>query len=597
MARFGFCAGTYQSTSDNVDAQRCWNWYPEVVESGDGVSGIALYPTPGLRQFAYLTGSSVRGLYEYNGRCFAVSDRFYEIFADGSFTGYDTIPNDGLPVTMAANNVNQLMICGGGQLWLFPLVQIKTASLVSVQFFPSHPIGVSRGPSYSRSSFQATLSSNPFAVGDTVYFSSVAGVPGLNGLSLIINYINGNTIQGAAGTSLGVAPAALTSTTGQVSTAATGQITTGLAGTPYMVDFMDGYFVLLLKDSTMFQTSNLEDGSTWDPSFIYQTNEYAGNAVTMISNFREFWVFGSKKALPYYDSGDLLTPMQPVPGAFVEHGCNAPWSVARLDNSIFWLGSDERGRNVAWRSQGYTPVRVSNHGVEAIWQSYPTLSDCIAYTTSKKGHGWWHLYFPSVGHSWRYDTTTGMWHEVGTLHPNGSFTNHRSRIHVYAFEKNLVGDTSTGMVYELSDTAVTDDLPDLPQNPIRRARRAPHVINEHEWIFHHRLRVLLEAGLGPTPPLLDGEGQPREPQVMLRWSDDGGHTWSMEYLCGAGFAGQFRRRVEWRRLGRSRDRIYEISTTDPIPWRLVDAYLDATDLAGRGYKPQQRYVHEIGKMA
>lgn len=706
MARFGFVGGTYQSDSVIADAQRTINWYPEISESGAGASLAMLYPSPGLQRFAQLPGNEVRGMYEYNGRMFAVTDRFYEVFADGTFTGYDNIPNDGLPVSMVANNANQLAICGGGQLWLFPLVPLKTASLVSVQFFPSHPIGP--GIAYSRPSFQATLSSNPFAVGDTVYFSGVTNASGLNGTALIINYINGNVIQGTAGTALGNSPSTLTSTPGQATTAQTGQITTGLAGTPYMVDFLDGYFVLLLANSTMFQTSGLENGSTWDPSFIYQTNEYAGNAVSMISNLRELWIFGAKKSLVYYDSGDLNTPIQPIPGAFVEHGCNAPWSVARLDNSVFWLGSDERGRNVAWRNQGYTPVRISTHGVESIWKTYVTMSDAIGYTTSRTGHGWWHLYFPQAGTSWRYDTTTGMWHEVAFLEPNGLFSPHRSRTHVYAFEKNLVGDTSTGTIYSLTDQVSYDDVPDAPQHSIKRLRRAPHVITEHEWIFHRRMRVLLESGLGPTPPftgpasgvmnilltdpngvqwvanIQDGgswqsapyatwpstggtpvtvrpfadlayfpyqavvyalgvdtggnptltmlgppaslsgyitelqlqtfpgglqtrlsvvfgqlqidppQAAPREPRMMLRWSDDGGKSWSNEYLCGAGFAGDFRKRVEWRRLGRARDRVYEVSTTDIIPWRLVDAYLDAVP----GYdQPVDRYATQIRKMA
>jgi hypothetical protein len=90
----------------------------------------------------------------------------------------------------------------------------------------------------------------------------------------------------------------------------------------------------------------------------------------------------------------------------------------------------------------------------------------------------------------------------------------------------------------------------------------------------------------PTTPI-------REPQVVLKWSDDGGHTWSNEYTCGAGFAGEFSRRVEWRRLGRTRDRVYEISTADPVSWRIVDAYLFATP----GFQPVERYPSQMAKMA
>jgi hypothetical protein len=61
--------------------------------------------------------------------------------------------------------------------------------------------------------------------------------------------------------------------------------------------------------------------------------------------------------------------------------------------------------------------------------------------------------------------------------------------------------------------------------------------------------------------------------INLRWSNDGGHTWSNEYSAGAGKAGEYTKRVMFRRLGRARDRVYEISMSDPIPWRITDAYL------------------------
>ena len=57
MARFGFVGPTYSSQSVIADCQRCFNWYPEMVESGQGKSQMVLYPTPGLKQFAAVAGA------------------------------------------------------------------------------------------------------------------------------------------------------------------------------------------------------------------------------------------------------------------------------------------------------------------------------------------------------------------------------------------------------------------------------------------------------------------------------------------------------------------------------------------------------------
>jgi hypothetical protein len=52
--------------------------------------------------------------------------------------------------------------------------------------------------------------------------------------------------------------------------------------------------------------------------------------------------------------------------------------------------------------------------------------------------------------------------------------------------------------------------------------------------------------------------QGSDPQVMLRFSDDGGHTWSNEHWKSMGKIGRYGYRTIWRRLGATmkiRDRV------------------------------------------
>lgn len=103
----------------------------------------------------------------------------------------------------------------------------------------------------------------------------------------------------------------------------------------------------------------------------------------------------------------------------------------------------------------------------------------------------------------------------------------------------------------------------------RRQRRAPHLSREQLWNFYSQFQLDLEAGVGLTT------GQGSDPQIMLRWSDDGGHTWSDEHWVSAGARGQYKHRAIWRRLGRSRDRVFEVTVSEPIAWNLLAAYLQA----------------------
>ena len=62
--------------------------------------------------------------------------------------------------------------------------------------------------------------------------------------------------------------------------------------------------------------------------------------------------------------------------------------------------------------------------------------------------------------------------------------------------------------------------------------------------------------------------------AMLRYSDDGGHTWSNELWRSIGKIGNYDARARWNRLGASRNRVYELSMSDPVKWVVLGANLE-----------------------
>ena len=63
---------------------------------------------------------------------------------------------------------------------------------------------------------------------------------------------------------------------------------------------------------------------------------------------------------------------------------------------------------------------------------------------------------------------------------------------------------------------------------------------------------------------------------MLRWSNDGGSTWSKYYTVSIGQQGKYKNRAIWRRLGMARDRVFEVSITDPVNAVIIGANLKAS---------------------
>jgi hypothetical protein len=394
-----------------------------------------------------------------------------------------------------------------------------------------------------------------------------------------------------------------------------------------IVGYLDGYFVFIQPNSQIFWITQLLDGSSVDPLDFASAEGSPDGLVSMIIDHGQIWLFGTNSVEVWYDSGAADFPMTRIQGAFNEIGCAAAFSVAKLDNGIFWLGADARGQGIVYRANGYTGTRVSTHAIEFAIAQYGDISDAIAYTYQQEGHAFYVLTFPTGNATWVYDVSTQAWHERAGF-DNGLFTRHRSNCQMAFNSQILVGDYLNGNIYAF-DLDVYADNGSI-QKWLRSWRALPSGQNNLKRTVHHTLQLDAETGvgLGVTPgqtadgiitelanvpaagpsyqliaeigweylltesgleiitesglyfvtntysgPDIDGaeivtESFPAtpgyDPQVMLRWSDDSGHTWSSEHWASMGKIGEYGYRTFWRRLGSSRDRVYEVSGTDAV---------------------------------
>ena len=371
-----------------------------------------------------------------------------------------------------------------------------------------------------------------------------------------------------------------------------------------VVGYLDGYFVFIEPNSQKIWVTTLLDGTSIDPLDFASAEGSPDGVVGMIVDHREVWVYGTNSVEVWYNTGASDFPLQRIQGAFNEIGCAATYSVAKLDNGLFWLGADSRGQGIVYRANGYNGQRISTHAVEWHIQSYGNISDAVAYTYQQDGHSFYVLTFPSANKTWVYDVAAQAWHERASGNENQY--RHRSNCQMAFDSEIIVGDFENGNIYAFDMTVYADN--GAIQKWLRSWRALPPGQNNLKRTAHHSLQLDCESGVGldyldPLGPveienlydllLLEDGGEllteagdgillnesewgMMQPQVMLRWSDDGGHTWSSEHWAPMGAIGQFSQRVFWRRLGMTlklRDRVYEISGTDPVKIAIMGAEL------------------------
>lgn len=340
------------------------------------------------------------------------------------------------------------------------------------------------------------------------------------------------------------------------------QITDGAFYSSNKVIFLDGYFVLVKPDSDQVYVSGLYDGSTYNALDFITIEASPDKTVTVEAYKNQLVAFGERSLAFYYTSDTIFTRVQ---GAQIEYGCIAPLSVAKDGDTLIWLAQNEYGSGVVMKAVGYGVGRASNYGVELAIQGYSSISDATAFAFQMRGHTFYALNFTSADTTWVMDVALGTWSEWTTTKTDGTQGRWRANCHVFGFDTHLVGDYENGIIYKLDFSAFTDN-----GTPVMRRRRIPPVSNNLKRMIHNKVQLDLRVGTATDA------GQGQQPQVMMRYSDDGGLSWSRERWAGFGMIGQTVARCFWRMLGQSRLRVYEFTITDPVDVAIMGVDLDAT---------------------
>ncbi len=346
-------------------------------------------------------------------------------------------------------------------------------------------------------------------------------------------------------------------------------------GPPAVATYQDTFGLLNVVGTNLWYQSNPGDLSTWAALDYSAADSFPDNVQSLVSIHNEIWLLKQFDTEIWYDAGNAGFSFSRLQGTFIESGCAAPFSVAKGGEALFWLSQNAQGQGVAVMATGYQPVRISTHPLEADWQAYATISDAIAWCYQQEGHLFYVLTFPTAGKTWVYDATASLqlgeacWHERAAFE-NGAMSRHWANCFCFFNGQCVVGDYRNGNLYALDPAAQTDNGAKRKWLRSWRALAKP----SEKPVSFKSLRIDMQTGV-----LVASGTEPQAPQIMLRWSDDGGNTWSPYRQRDAGQIGATANRVKWNQLGGTRrnhglDRIFEISSTDAMGVRLIGAELE-----------------------
>lgn len=342
---------------------------------------------------------------------------------------------------------------------------------------------------------------------------------------------------------------------------------TGVGETPYVevafpdaaavraVVFISGHFVAIREGSQKFYWSAQFDGRTWDALDFASAESEPDNLLDVIVMRGNLYLLGYDTIEPWFYTGDLALPFNLAQQRLFPKGVRGTGCAVEMDNALFWIAGD----NVVYRT-GDVPERLSDHGIE---ERIGKSTAASAYGFIDDGHSFFCVRLDAA--TMCYDAASGQWCEFQSY----GKTNFRARSAVFSGGQTLLGDDSTGDVWQFGGYA---DEPILLREIVGAIPiKGGAVIIDN---------LTLDAAVGRTEPL---EGQGSDPMVELETSRDGGATWGYPRPAAMGRQGEYRRLVRWRRMGMfdAPGAMFRLRMTDPARLRISDVLVNEPG-GGRG---------------
>jgi len=320
--------------------------------------------------------------------------------------------------------------------------------------------------------------------------------------------------------------------------------------------YLDGRFLVNDTGTDQFFMSAVEDATSWAALDFASAESSPDDIYAIETTTKDLYLFGDKTIQVYYNSGNADFPFEPYPSV-IEYGIEAKYSLTHDDNGLYFLARKPQGGIVVVHINGFQGRIISDPDITWTINQLSTTSDAIGAIYDMEGESYYILTFPASDFTLAFNLQTGLPLRLKSY----NIGRHRALAYGSLAGRQFCMDYSNAKLYELDFTKYTED-----GGVIERYRRSQVIHNNNVRVIYNELVIDILAGVG--------NGDEAAPVIELRYSDDGGNTWSSWISQLMGGTGEYTTRCVWRRLGQSRGRIFEFRVTDPVEAVIIDCYAD-----------------------
>jgi len=353
---------------------------------------------------------------------------------------------------------------------------------------------------------------------------------------------------------------------------------TNTLGPSEQVVYKSGYFVHYknvnnAENNPIVFHSNLRAGLVYN-AIDYGVPSIDPDLITGLHvNRNQLYVGGEKTFELFQDIGGVGFAFQTIPGAVMQIGVRAKFSLIDFDGGFVAVGGSENSQAAIWRFSGGSQQKISTTAIDNILQQSTDAEITDIYTTTYSAFGGFFVNFHLKDRCMTYDAATGLWHERKSKDLEGRPIAWRVNGIIDAYGFNLVTDNQDGRIGKLDR-----DIYEEYGIAINRSVSTIPFQNQGERVRVSKIRLTCDSGVGleekkksafplkfpytfGDDDLIDGV----DPHVSMSFSDDGGITFGNGVSRGMGVQGEYRRQQVWFKGGQIANvRVYRFAFGDPV---------------------------------